>query len=355
MTARSAWLDLYKTMLVMGMVTVHVLQLLSLSMPVWTERMSEFVNLITFSGFLLAMGIGVGLSRGAPLGWARRLRPVVMLLGAAYASSLGFALLVDRAPLTGELVLDVVSMRRLFGWSEFLASFFMLYLIIAVARPVLVWVAERPLALVVVLAACFAATLVTMDQGWPLTATLVGTTRFASFPLIPYLPWFLVGISVGRAGGDVLGPLIRPSGTFSRKGRRGWRPGLLPVLWFLSVVATGWLVLSLWQTGQLPGRFPPTVMWIVGPALVLMGYVAVAQGLGRLRMPDWVSLPGRHVLSYLLVSNLTIFAVRNLMGKPVRSVVAWLAVSAALLVAIGVGWLVRERWRDMVRRPVNVT
>lgn len=332
MTARSAWLDLSKTMLVVGMVTVHVLQLLSLSMPVWTERVSEFVNLITFSGFLLAMGIGVGLLMGAPQGWARRLRPVVMLLGAAYASSLGFALLVDRAPLTVELVLDVVSMRRLFGWSEFLASFFMLYLIIAVARPVLVWVAERPLALAVVSAACFAATLVTMDQGWPLTATLVGTTRFASFPLIPYLPWFLVGIALGRAG-EVL---------------TVWH-------WIGAAVATGWLVWSLWQTGQLPGRFPPTVLWIVGPALVLMGYVAVAQGLGQLRLPDWVSLPGRHVLSYLLVSNLTIFAVRNLMGKPVRSVVAWLAVSAVLLVAIGVGWLVRERWRDMVRKPVNVT
>jgi hypothetical protein len=220
---------------------------------------------------------------------------------------------------------------------------------------VLVWVAGRPLALVVVSAACFATTLVTMDQGWPLTATLIGTTRFASFPLIPYLPWFLVGIAVGRVGASVVGPLIRPSGTFSHEGRRGWRPGFLFGLWLLSGAATGWLVWSLWQTGQLPGRFPPTVLWIVGPALVLMGYVAVAQALGRLRLPDWVSLPGRHVLSYLLVSNLTIFAVRNLMGKPVRSVVAWLAVSVALLVAIGVGWLVRERWRDMVRRPVNVT
>ena len=35
------------------------------------------------------------------------------------------------------LILDVVTMRRLFGWSEFLATFFMLSLVTLVARPAL--------------------------------------------------------------------------------------------------------------------------------------------------------------------------------------------------------------------------
>ena len=115
--ARSQGLDLFKTMLVVGMVIAHVLQLLTRQMPGWTERFSEFINLVTFSGFLFAMGIGLGLSGGGSKTWWQRLKPVLMLLGAAWLSSIAFALLVDRVTLTPDLVADVLTMRRLFGWS----------------------------------------------------------------------------------------------------------------------------------------------------------------------------------------------------------------------------------------------
>ena len=318
---RSRGLDLFKTMLVMGMVTAHVLQLLSRQMPGWTERFSEFINLVTFSGFLFAMGIGLGLSRGGDKPLWQRLRPVLMLLGAAWLSALAFALLVDRLPLTTALLLDIVSFRRLFGWSEFLATFFMLYALIAVARPVLIGIATNPYWLLVATVLCFGSTWLVMDQGWPLTATLIGTTRFASFPLLPYLPWFLVGVALGRVGGRL----------------SLWH-------WLAAVSATGWLVFALAQTGQWPGRFPPTILWIVGSALPILAYWFVASVVAdRVSLPGWATLPGQHVLSYLLVSNLAIFAARNLWGRPVLDVWTWLAVAAVLLAAIGGAWALRIR------------
>ena len=322
-SSRRPELDLFKTMLVVGMVATHVIQLVSRSLPTWTERFADFINLVTFSGFLLAMGIGLGLSQGRARPLLSRLRPALLLLLAAWISSFAFALLVDRLPLTTALAIDVLTMRRLFGWSEFLATFFMLYVLVALARPALIAVATHPWLLLAVTAACFATTWLVMDQGWPLTATLIGTTRFASFPLLPYLPWFLLGISLGRAD-------MR----------------LTPWHWLGGAAASGWLLWSLWQTGQLPGRFPPTVQWIVGPALALLAYLLVAKSVTRrISLPDWLNVPGRHVLSYLLVSNLMLFALRHLMGRPVTNIWTWLAVSALILALIGGGWLIQERLR----------
>jgi hypothetical protein len=310
-------------MLVVGMVATHVIQLVGRMLPDWTDRFVEFVNLVTFSGFLLAMGIGLGLSSGRSRPWWRRLPPVLLLLLAAWLSSFAFAMLVDRERLTAAaLVTDVLTMQRLFGWSEFLATFFVLYLAVAVMRPVLIWVANNWFLLALASAACFASTWLVMDQGWPLTATLIGTNEFACFPLVPYLPWFLLGISIGRAGGRV----------------SVW-------YWLAALAASGWLAWTLWQTGELPERFPPSVLWITGSALPLLIYLFVARLIAtRIALPGWLTLPGRHVLSYLLVSNLALFLLRNQMGRPVLNVWMWLSLTTAIVVVIGAGWLIWEMW-----------
>lgn len=320
-SSRLPELDLFKTVLVVGMVATHVIQLVSRALPGWTDRFADFINLVTFSGFLLAMGIGLGLSQGTARPLWSRLRPVLLLLLAAWISSFAFALLVDRLRLTPELAIDVLTMRRLFGWSEFLASFFVLYALVAVARPLLFAVATNPWLLALATAACLGSTWLVMDQGWPLTATLIGTTRFASFPLLPYLPWFLLGITLGRSGGRLA----------------AWH-------WLGATLASGWLAWSLWQTGQLPGRFPPTILWIVGPALALLVYLLVAKVIAsRVTVPDWVTVPGRHVLSFLLVSNLMLFTLRHQMDRPVTNIWSWLALSAGIMAVIGAGWLIQER------------
>jgi hypothetical protein len=330
---RLAELDLFKSLLVVGMVATHVLQLLGRSMPGWTDRFGEFINLVTFSGFLLALGIGLGLARQGARPWWLRLRPVMMLLAATYISSFAFAMLVDREKLTQDLAVDILTMRRLFGWSEFLATFFTLYALVAVARPLLAWIGSRLALLILVSVLCLASCWLVLNLELPLLATLVGTTKFASFPLLPYLPWLLVGIALGRADGRL-------------------------TIWHASaaLVGTGWLLWGLLDTGELPGRFPPTLSWIIGPALPLLLYLLMAKLITIwTTVPGWINVPGRHVLSFLVVSNLAIFTLRHLLGRPIVNVWAWLALTTLILAAVGGAWIVWERHVSRASRGPDST
>ena len=317
-TGRSADLDLFKTLLVVGMIGAHCIQLLNVRPKPFLAVTSDVINLITFSGFLFAFGLGLGLSKSTGTkSLVQRLRPVLLLLVATYVSELAFITLVDRKALTPDLLVSLFSMTRLFGWSEFLASFFVLYLLIAIIRPVFVWIGSRWWSLGLVTLVCFASTWVTSDSGAPLVATLVGTHSFASFPLLPYLPWFLAGIYVSR----------HPT-----------EPGL--VAWALALAASAAFAYTLWQSGELPGRFPPTVLWVGGAALPLLVYLAIVRGLARaINIPPALIASGRHVLASLVVSNLIIFGLRRWMGGNIGAGWATLFVWLALL-AIVTGWAI---------------
>ncbi|HZY68063.1 MAG TPA: hypothetical protein VFE52_05720, partial [Devosia sp.] len=240
---RAADLDLFKTMLVWGMITAHCIQLLSFRPKPAAIVISDVVNLITFSGFMFAFGWGLGLSRGAPKGWWARLRPVLLLGLATWVSEFAFMALVEKAEFTPELVWNILLFSRLYGWSEFLASFAVLYLVIAFARRPLVTVGERWYLLVPAAIACLWSTYIVVSVDLPLLATVVGTTNFASFPLLAYLPWFLLGIFYAR----------NPEHPRAAD-------------WVLAAMATGLCALWVAYFESYPGRFPPTVLWVVGPA-----------------------------------------------------------------------------------------
>jgi len=312
--SRAPWLDLFKVLLVWGMVTAHVIQLLGFRLGPVADGFSTFINLLTFSGFMLAFGIGIGLSRrDGPRSWRTRAWPAVVILTCAWLSGLAFALLVDRKPVSPELLADLLSFRVLFGYSEFLASFFVLYVLIALARPWFVRVAERPLALAVAIVLCLAATMLTTDQLIPLAGTIIGHRKYASFPLLPYLPWFLVGIRLGRRDG-VVGPADAG----------------------LAVIASGYFAWSWWRMGfYLPERFPPSVAWVVGPALLLLVYLVVSRAVADWRnVPRLLLAPGRHVLAALLLSNLIIFTADHLLFKPARPLWMALVVAVAILAVV---------------------
>ena len=325
---RAADLDLMKTLWVVGRIGAHVIQLITFRARPEAAIFAEYINLVTFSGFMFAFGIGIGLPKPPGKHWhlASRLRPVLILLLAVYASSFAFALWVDRKPLNTELILDVVTMRRLFGWSEFLATFFMLSLVTLVARPALVAIGRNPWVLLMATAACLATTFYTTGTIFPLLPTVVSHTGFANFPLLPYLPWFLVGIWYGSH------PV------------RAWH--FVPAL-----AITGYLYWVTIQTGQFPNRFPPTILWIAGPAALLLAYLALCRLLAaRVNIPRVLLTPGRHVLSFLVLSNLAFFATRYFIGKPVRSTVIAALVTLAVVVVLTAAWYTWETLRRPTRR-----
>jgi hypothetical protein len=312
--ARSADLDLFKTMLVWGMITAHCIQLLAFRPRPAAMAISDVVNLITFSGFMFAFGWGLGLSRGMPKSWWARLYPVLLLGLATWVSEFAFMALVERVRVTPELVWNILTFSRLYGWSEFLASFFVLYAIIALGRPWLVAIGERWWLMVPAAIACLAASWIVVSRDIPLLATLVGTTNFASFPIIPYLPWFLLGIFYAR----------NPAHPRAAD-------------WVLAAVGTALCALWTAYYGEYPGRFPPTVLWIIGPALILLVYLMLARLVGRLRVPTVLLGTGRHVLAALLLSNLIIFGLRYLVGFKLGQW-WWTPILAVSIIAIVTLW-----------------
>lgn len=327
-SSRAADLDLLKTLLVIGMIGAHVIQLITFRAKPEAAMFAEYANLVSFSGFLFAFGIGLGLPK--PEGRQRslwsRLRPSLLLLLAVYASSFAFALLVDRKRLDAQLIIDVVTMQRLFGWSEFLATFFVLSLLTLIARPALLAIGRNPWLLVVATAACLATTFVTTGTIFPLLPTVVSHTGFANFPLLPYLPWFLLGIWYGSH------PV------------RAWH--FVPAL-----AITAYLCWVTIQTGQFPNRFPPTILWIIGPAAILLAYLKLCRFIAaRISTPNVLLTPGRHVLSFLVLSNITFFATRYFMGKPVRTTLIAALVTLGVVVMLSAGWYAWERLRPATRR-----
>lgn len=312
-SGRALPLDLLKTLLVAGMISAHVIQLVTEEPPRWALIWSDVVNLLTFSGFMLAFGLGVGLSAGRERrrSLGERALPVVKMLVAVWISSFGFLLLVERTPIDGWLLREVMTTEVLFGWSEFLTSFLVLYILLAVARPAFVRVATQPTWLIAACIGALAMTMVTTGAYWPLIGGLVGHGGYPNFPVLSYLPWFLIGIHLGARGHRISAGDIA-----------------------VGAAVTGAFLLFLWQE-HLPERFPPSLLWIIGPGLPLMLYLWVAERVARhVPRPGITLAAGRHVLASLVLSNLLIFAVRYVWGWPVTG--AWGIVGASLGLLVGV-------------------
>jgi hypothetical protein len=315
---RAPSLDLLKTLLVAGMISAHVIQLIAEepSQAAWVW--SDYVNLVTFSGFLLAFGLGAGLGSGRPKPIGRRMRPALAMLLAVWVSSFGFLLLVERAPLDRFVIREVLTTEALFGWSEFLTSFLVLYLLLAFARPLLVAVAARPRWLLATCVAALAMTIVTTGLWWPLIGGVLSHRSYPNFPVLPYLPWFLLGLHLGLR-------------------RRRIEGGDLA----LGAAATGAFLYS-WAGGRMPERFPPSVLWIVGPGLPLALYLWASERLGSLG----AAAPpggGAHVLASLVLSNLAIFGIRYLWGFPVQGDWAILGASLGLFAGVTLWGVLLDR------------
>jgi hypothetical protein len=173
---------------------------------------------------------------------------------------------------------------------------------------------------------------VTTEAAWPVIAAVIGTHRFASFPLIPYLPWFLLGI------------------WFAANPLRWWHaiPALAATAGFAYVTMTA---------GAFPERFPPSALWVIGAAAPLLVYWAASRAVARaVSLPGWLLLPGRHVLSFLVLSNLVIFGSRFFFGRLVRDTFTIALVALAIVCGLSIIWLGIEllRARRGVQTPAAV-
>ena len=131
---RDITLDLMKSLLVIGMITAHVLQLCYVGGSMLVAAFSLFINMVTFSSFMFCFGCAAWLAyfkkypdKAQVKG--KLFRNFVRLLICFYISGYGFLWLVDSDFSLHESI-KVLLLWKIPGYSEFLLSFAFLNVVI---------------------------------------------------------------------------------------------------------------------------------------------------------------------------------------------------------------------------------
>ncbi|MBB6675642.1 acyltransferase family protein [Cohnella nanjingensis] len=325
---REGAIDLFKGLLVLGMVYCHTLQFFS-DQTVYPagQRWIDAINLITFSGFVFSFGYVSQLAYYAkPFQTAapRMLLTAAKTLIAFYVSGTAYRLFIDGRVLQWGNIRPILLLQDMPGWSEFLASFAYLMVLGLILFKPLQRLAERKWLAVAVTALLLLTTYLPYGAFHATQlGPLIGTRDFASFPVLQYFPYYLAGMLFARY-------------------RIVWDWRVLAG----AILATG---VFLWKTltsanAALPERFPPSIWWIIGPALILYGYYLLARLLERYPRPFApLAAMGRNVLWFLVMSNVLIFALKsNQQGLMVSALDGlWLAIALLALVGFSV-WIITK-------------
>ncbi|MDI9519968.1 MAG: hypothetical protein QM308_02240 [Bacillota bacterium] len=322
---RDRSLDIFKGLLVIMMTCCHVSQFFGDhdAHPL-LNSLETAANVLVFPGFVLAFGAA------AQLAYYRKpfkkalpgmLRMVARSLAAFYLSGIAFRVIREGKPFGASAVQRILLLQDLPGWSEFLAAFAVIGVLSILLYAPVKATQGRPWLLIpaglVCLLMCF---LPYQSIRHPLLRLLAGTTAYACFPALQYLPYFLIGVY------------------YARGGKSKWS---LPALLFLMTA----LGLLRWrQLGYLPTRFPPDIGWVLLPAVGLGLLLALSRVFDRFQVKRFPSLAPRFVLSslgrnslfYLLCGNLAIFALAGRKAAPRLRARGWGLFSYSISTPLGV-------------------
>jgi len=286
---RDKSIDCFKGILTVLMVYAHCLQFfVNFERSKTFYYISEYINLTTFSGFMFAFGFVAHLAYlSKPYAKAGRsiLKNAGKTLVAFYISSLAFRIFIDKVPYNPRVIYDILLFRHMAGWSEFLASFTAIMLVLLV----LFFLFRKVNGLFVVLTFVFSIAMCLIPY-WDtscIVGLIIGDKNGPSFPMFQYLVYFVIGIY------------------FAKK-----RPKFK--LLHLSVAALSSMVFVVYLIhGKHPSRFPPSAPWILGATLFLYGYYLFSLAIAQKKYIGWLSDIGKNSLYYLLISNIFIFAMKS--------------------------------------------
>lgn len=288
---RARRIDILKGILTLQMILAHCIQFyVDLGRDQTALYLSEYINLTTFSGFLFCFGYASGLSyfgkewREAA---GRLLRNALRLLCGFYVSSFCYVIFVERIPLRLDLALEILLLKRLAGWSEFLFSFALIMLLECILFPLFTEKCKwgLPVMAVISILTC----LLPHREAGSIIGSLIGGMGGTYFPVIPYGLYLLAGI------------------WFSRK-----QMGFRKLIFALACSGTIWHTIDyVWISGGQPSRFPLSFSYLVGAALFVYLYYLLAMAIERKEILPvrYLADVGKNSLFYLLLSNLVVFSV----------------------------------------------
>jgi len=250
--------------------------------------LSEYINLTTFSGFMFSFGF-VCWHAYINKPFHKTSKSIAInffkILAAFYISSFAFRIFIDKMPVNQNRILEILLIKRLAGWSEFLLSFAAVLLLVFVFHGLMQKAGSKLPHIIgaISIAAC----LLPIRVSSPLTALFLGQADFPVFAVLPYCLYFTCGILFAQKD-------IRKANTK-----------------FFIVGAAGFACFSaMFFISGLPSRFPLSFAWLVGAMPFVYMYYLMSIWLKRFKQCDILQTIGANSLFYLLLSNVFIFALR---------------------------------------------
>lgn len=314
---RSSALDIFKGLLVFGMILAHIIQILGNRNDYLLSAISKYINLISFSGFLFAFGYAnyfAYFSKDFQVVKWRMFKTGLKILLAFYISGIASRIIFEKKAIHLLDIIKIILLADIPAYSEFLASFAIITLLALVLFRLIKTVLSNKiyfwlLNIFLLFTTFIPYERITINQ----IGLLIGTNNFACFPVIQYSPLYLIGIYFARYQVKLNRIVLLISSTFT--------------LSFISY---------LLYTHSLPNRFPPSLFWIVGSALFLYIYFLASNLLAtKLNKIELLEKLGRNVLFYLLVSNIFIFAIHSIYGNMPWGIIKISLLTAAILFTVG--------------------
>ena len=313
---RSSALDIFKGLLVFGMILAHVIQILGDRNDYLLSAISKYINLISFSGFLFAFGYAnyfAYFSKDFQSVKWRMFKTGLKILIAFYISGIAFRILFEKKAIHLLDIIKIILLADIPRYSEFLASFAVITLLALALFKLIKTVLSSQiyfwlLNIFLLFTTFIPYERITINQ----LGLLIGTNNFTCFPVIQYSPLYLIGIYFAR---------------YKIKFNR--------IALLISSAFTLSLISYLFYTHKLPNRFPPSLFWIVGSAFFLYIYFLGSNLLAaKLKKIELLEKPGKNVLFYLLVSNILIFAIHSIYGNMSLGIVKVFILTGAILFVI---------------------
>jgi hypothetical protein len=296
MPERDGNIDVFKGLLVMGMIYAHVVQFFSdFSIFPVTDILASYANIITFSGFVFSFGYVCHMAyyrNPFKEVYAKMFISSVKTLIAFYISGIYFRIFIDNRSLNWDTIVPILVLEDIPGWSEFLVSFSLFILVGLLLFKVFKILPEKKIIFWVTFVALLFTTFINYEKvAWNQMGLLIGSTHFASFPILQYMPFYLLGIYFARY------KIHR----FDMK-----------ILLGSAIATCIFIVFLMTHNYQLPGRFPPTIYWILSPMLFLYLYFLLSTWLSKhKKYTKFIHTFGENVLFYLLFSNILIFTLKS--------------------------------------------
>ena len=291
---RNREIDWGKGLLIVCMVLCHVLQFFGNVSENAVQYWIVFsVNATAFSAFTFAYGRSVQLAyleKPFPSVGFKMLRSALRAYIAFVISGVAYRVLVEGKDFSFPVIRQVAILKSFPGWSEFLISFALYGLLALVLFPVWKKLLQNKIAFWIVWGLSFLSVLVPYEKiGNVRIAMLIGGTQYSFFPILQYLPYFLMGMYISKYG-------------------------MQKKLWYAlgAAVLTGIGLARTLIVGE-PSRFPPSIWWILLAWLPIAGAHIALSALSKKAGPRFTKVlsplasMGANSLFYLLASNLVVF------------------------------------------------